>query len=161
MATTGSVTSGIIDMFENIKYRNWEKDDREQLVYLLEEYIREACPDFEVCIGNAEILYNCAGPVSQVAATKEGKIIAFTILAPILHIKTKVKMLHAVGTYVIPELRRKGIAETIRRIAMVRAREQGYERLQGYAHTEENTRGVTRLGGEVVGVVLETPLNGS
>lgn len=153
------MTSSIIDMFENIKYRNWRKEDKGQLIGLLEEYIREACPDLEACIDNAEILYNCAGAVSQVAITKDGRIVAFTLLSPILHIRTKMKMLHSVGTYVIPDLRRKGIAETIRRIAMGRAKEMGYERLQGYAHTEENTRGITRLGGEVVGVVLETPLN--
>lgn len=146
-------------MFENIKYREWRLEDKDSLTKLIQQYIAEACPDLLATVENAIRLWECAGMMSRVATLKDGRIIAFTLLAPIAHLDTRVRMLHAVGTYVLPDFRRHGIGEVLRRMAMARARELGYERLQGFAYTQDNVNGVTKLGGAVVGVVLETPIN--
>lgn len=155
MATSGFMMSKILD--NDIYVRVWSDNDRAELVPLIQRYIEEACPDMIPSESNGNMFFDCAGPGSGVALVKN-QIVGFTLLTPVNHVQTKVRMVHSVGTYVLPEFRRRGIAEQLRRRAMKAARQAGFDGIQGFTYTKDNSKSIEKLGGRVVGVVMETPL---
>ena len=70
----------------------------------------------------------------------------------------RIRIIHSVGTYVLPEYRRRGIGERLRRMAMVISRELGFDKIQGVTYTEDATASIAKLGGKIVAAVMETPL---
>lgn len=146
-------------MTEKYRYQGFVMDMRAEVVPLIVEYIREACPDMVPSDVNGHAFFDCAGAPSTVAIEiQTGKIVGFTLLSPINHVMTKVRMIHSVGTYVMPEHRKKGIAERLRRIAMTKAKNEGFQQIQGFTYSEDKSRSIRKLGGDVVGVVMVTPL---
>lgn len=159
MATTGAMTSRILELAKTVNVRCWLPEDRDRLLELIECYIAEACPDLVASKHNAELYYNMADKqISRVAFNTNQEVVGFTLLTPIHHIQTKVPMLHSVGSYVIEGYRCQGICERMRRAAMVKGKSEGYKMLQGFAYGDKQANSVVKLGGRVVGVVLETPL---
>ena len=158
MATTGSMSAGALS--DAIEYRPMERVDVNLILPLMKAYLEESCPDIVPNDMNVATLLSKAAPASFAALENkpDGKIIGFTLLSPINNLQTTVKILHSVGTYVLPEYRRRGIGERLRRLAMYTARELGYDKLQGVAYSERAATSVGRLGGKAVAIVLETPL---
>jgi len=133
--------------------------DISKLVQLVQEYVKEACPDIEPSQWNAAAIVasSSTNALSHVAVV-ERQIVGFTLLRPIMEVETKVKTAHSMGTYVVLEHRKKGIAEALRKEAMRRAKEEGFKLIQGFARTQQNTEAIVKLGGAVTGFVVECPL---
>lgn len=126
---------------------------------LVEEYIAEACPDMAPSIWNAYVIVNGCGVngISRVAYVQQ-KLVGFTLLRALEGIELTKKTLHSMGTYVLPEFRKQGIGEQLRREAMEAAKQQGYECIQGFARTKVNAEMIVKLGGEITGFLVETML---
>src|SRR2546426_3966242 len=117
MATTGAGTQKTL-MSATMTFRGWQVGDRKQVAPLIKRYIEEACPDLVPDEGNANFYFDAAGPMSLLAVTKGGQVVGFTLLTPINGVRTKVRMLHSVGTYVLPDYRSRGIGEQLRVMAI-------------------------------------------
>lgn len=157
MATTGAAMRGI--MIERYRYQGFLDELRAGIVPLVVEYIREACPDMVPSDKNGHAFFDCAGTPSTAAIEiKTNTVVGFTLLTPINYIETNYRMIHSIGTYVLPEHRRQGIAETLRRIAMRKAKNEGFQQIQGFTYADDKSRSIVKLGGSVVGVVMITPL---
>lgn len=126
---------------------------------LVEKYIAEACPDMTPSIWNAYVVVNGCGinGISRVAVVRS-KLVGFTLLRSLEGVELTKKTLHSMGTYVLPEFRKQGIGEQLRREAMEAAKRQGYECIQGFARSKENAEMIIKLGGEITGFLVETML---
>jgi len=149
------MSAGVLD--DSIKYKRIGDVNRAEVVILIKAYIEESCPDIVASESNATALLDSADLSSHAAMASE-KVVGFTLLCPINNLQLKMRILHAVGTYVSPEYRRRRIGESLRRMAMIVARDMGYDKLQGVAYSEHAAGSVGKLGGKVVAAVLETSL---
>lgn len=159
MASTGAISSKILEDAAKYEFRGWRLEDRDKVVPLIKAYLEEACPDMLPTDENGESFFNSAGEQSVlVIHIKTDEVVGFSLLCPINHVQTRVRMIHAVGTYVLPSFRRRGLAEQLRRMSLIKARHAGFKLIQGFTYNAENTRGVEKLGAKVVGLVVECKL---
>lgn len=65
---------------------------------------------------------------------------------------------HGLGTYIVPEFRRHGLATDLRTEALKLARALGYKRVSGVAHHIAGQASVVPLGFQACGVQMEVTL---
>lgn len=149
--------------------RGWNEDDREALIVMIQDCLainQAAGAEMLPTRKNAEALYalgiqaSNAGQPCYVAVEK-GVPVGYTLwceLPNVLGLDFAAKIMHGLGTYVVPTHRRSGVSERLRDEAEGLARQLGYDKIVGIAYHAPGFLSCTKRGFKAVGVNVEKVL---
>lgn len=140
----------------SIEIRQWNHSDRAEMIPMLIEYIRLACPDMVPSEANAEYIFQLASNATPcLIAFVDGTSVGFTATSVIPFINTKDRILQSLGTFVKDEFRNMRIATLLRHKAISIAKGLEFDRIQGVMYKEELMPPMEHLGARRVGYIYE------
>ena len=147
--------------------RAWKIEDREKLESLILAYLLEVQSeyDYEPTIDNARFLFTLgvqrADMGDPVVLAHDGeRILGWTSWIGVDrgHVDFKKHVCIGMGTYVLPEVRRRGIAMQMHRAAEIIARSSGYQRIDRIASGGNGEKMLIRDGWKPAAIVYQKEL---
>lgn len=154
-------------MMPEIDVRPWRVEDAGQLVPMIRECLEETVAvgaDWAPTDRNVDMLlklglaWAAAGDPSLVVVAGD-KLVAYTLWGRMpSDLDVVSKTCAAMGTYVAPEYRRKGVSQVIRSHAIALAKRAGYDRILGSTYDPGGHEATERVGFKVIGSLVERKL---
>lgn len=150
--------------------RQWEARDRLALLPFIQDCLavnHEAGADMLPTERNAFVLWQIGlqaaakGEPCLVADMAERGIVGYTLWCELpnpLAMDMSTRVLHGLGTYVVPDLRQSGLSNHLRNVAEAQATRLGFGKITGTAYHDVGLKSVVTRGFQTVGVLVEKRL---
>jgi len=150
--------------------RFWEEKDRGALIPMVEDCLainQAAGAEMRPTVKNASVLVEmglraaAANQPCLVAQLPDGTLVGYTLwceLPNALGLDFTSRILHGLGTYVVPTHRREGVSDALRDHAEQIAARLGYDKIVGIAYHEPGFASCSKRGFKAVGVNVEKVL---
>jgi GNAT superfamily N-acetyltransferase len=154
----------------DIRIRRWMRSDELDVVPMIRHCLQinyDAGADMEPTQNNADALWILG---IGAALKEEPCLVAFDGIIPVgytlwcelpnpLGLDFRGRVLHGLGTYVIPEYRKKGISTFLRNVAEAEGGRSGFTKVVGTAYTQPGFQSVIARNYRIAGTYVQKELS--
>lgn len=154
----------------DVTVRQWTAEDRVPLLHMVQDCLdvnHQAGADMLPTYKNVDVLVKMGmlasdrGEPCLIADVAAIGPVGYTLWCELpnpLGLDFAARVLHGLGTYVLPPYRRVKVSEHLRNVAEAQAKRLGFEKIVGVAYHEAGAQSVLRRGFTVVGAHVEKRL---